>query len=208
MGNAGAEGPEQLIRLARHGAPEVLGRLLDAFRSYLKLLARLQIDRRLQGKIDASDLVQETFMEANRTFAGFRGSTEAELQQWLRRILATKMAKVVRHFYGTQRRDLRLERQLNEELDRSSAVATALALAQSSPSERAARREQAVVLANALERLPADYRRVIDLRQLEELTFPEVASRMGRSVGGVQQLWIRALTALRRLLEGEFHGSG
>lgn len=208
MSSDASHDPEQLISRARSGGAESLGRLLDASRGYLKLLARLQIDRRLQGKVDASDIVQETFMEANRAFGGFRGSTEGEFLTWLRKILASRLAKAVRHFYGTQSRDVRLERQLGEELGRSSQAAQALALSQSSPSDRAVRREQAVILADALERLPPHYRQAIILRQFEELTFPEVALRMKRSVGSVQQIWIRALTALRRSLGGGLSDAG
>src|SRR5262245_16926078 len=71
--------PESLLRLARAADRTALGKLLEAYRSYLQLLVRLQIGRRLQSKLDADDLVQETFLEAHRTFANFRGKTEKEL---------------------------------------------------------------------------------------------------------------------------------
>lgn len=70
------------------------------------------------------------------------------------------------------------------------------------PSARAAQREQAVQLAAALEKLPASYREVIILHQLEDLPFPEVARRMGRSVDSVKNLWLRALPRLRHELGG------
>ncbi len=190
--------PEQLLRLAREGEENALGRLMEMYRSYLTLCSRLQIDRRLQGKVDASDLVQETFLQAHRAFGEFRGSTEAELLQWLRRILVSRVVKLVRRFYGTQRRDVRLERELVEDLDRSSQMVGSLVLSQSSPSEKAARREQAVLLADALAELPADSREVIILRHLEELSFSQVAQRMGRSEDSVKKIWARALAALRR----------
>jgi RNA polymerase sigma-70 factor (ECF subfamily) len=163
----------------------------------------LQIGRRLQGKVDPADLVQETFLEAHRDFAQFRGGTESELAGWLRQILATNTANQVRRYYGTQRRDVRLERELAVELDQSSRVLDhGLVASQSSPSQQAARREQAVLLADALSQLPDDYREVIILRHLEELTFPEVARRMERSVDSVEKLWARALVRLRRTLGG------
>jgi RNA polymerase sigma-70 factor (ECF subfamily) len=122
---------------------------------------------------------------------------------WLRQILATNIANEVRRYYGTQRRDVRLERELAVELDQSSRVLDrGLMASQSSPSQQAARREQAVLLADALSRLPNDYREVIILRHLEELTFPEVARRMERSVDSVEKLWARALVRLRRALGG------
>src|SRR5262245_28560909 len=85
----GASGPDlgELLALARAGDRRALGHLLEAYRSYLELLARLQIGRRLQGKVEAADLVQETFLAGHRAFEGFRGTTEAELVHWLRQIL-------------------------------------------------------------------------------------------------------------------------
>jgi RNA polymerase sigma-70 factor (ECF subfamily) len=106
---------------------------------------------------------------------------------------------LVRRYYGTQRRDVRLERELADELDQSSqALNPALIAPQSSPSQLASRREQAVRVADALNRLPDAYREVIVLAHLEGLGFPEVAQRMGRSVHSVKHLWARALGRLRR----------
>jgi RNA polymerase sigma-70 factor (ECF subfamily) len=169
MSSRDAPDPEQLLRRARAGDGPALGRLLELYRNYLTLLARMQIGRRLQGKVDPADLVQETFLEAHRKLAAFRGGTEEELVSWLRQILAGNLAHLVRRYCGTQRRDVRLERQLAEELDQSSqALDRGLVARHSSPSQQAARHEQAVLLADALERLPEDYRDVIVLRHLCE----------------------------------------
>jgi RNA polymerase sigma-70 factor (ECF subfamily) len=195
--------PEQLLALARGGSAPALGQLLELYRDYLGLLARLQISRRLQRKVDAADLVQETFLQAHQHFAHFRGSTEGELASWLRQILATTLANLVRHYCGTQRRDVRLERDLAAEMEESSrALDQGLVAKHSSPSQRAARREQAVLLANALARLPADYREVIILRHLEGLKFAEVARRMGRTVDSAKKIWAPALAELRSALGG------
>jgi len=192
---------ERLLEQARYGDGAALGDLLETYRGYLSLLARLQIGRRLQGKVDAADLVQDTFLEAHRHFAQFRGTVEAELICWLRQILAGLLANLVRRYCGTQRRDVRLERELADELGRSSMVLQqGLAAPHSTPSQRAQRREQAVLLADALERLPDDYREVIILHHLEGLTFAEIADRMERSVDSVKHLWARALAQLRRSL--------
>jgi RNA polymerase sigma-70 factor (ECF subfamily) len=190
-----------LLRLAQEGNRTALGQLLELYRGYLSLLAHLQIRRRLQGKVDSGDVVQETFLKANRDFEQFRGQSEGELVSWLRAILATSIAQLVRHYCGTKGRDVRLERELVHELDQSSrALDGGLVASQSSPSQQASRREQAVLLADALERLPEDYRGVVILRHLEQLSFPEVAQRMGRTVDSVEKLWIRALGRLRREL--------
>jgi RNA polymerase sigma-70 factor (ECF subfamily) len=195
--------PELLLDQARAGDRPALGRLLESYRAYLSVLARVQIGRRLQGKADASDVVQEAFLGAARDFGQFRGTSEGEFRAWLRQILASLLANLVRHYQGTQRRDIRLERQLAVELDQSSvALDRGLVASQSSPSQQAARREQAVVLADALARLPPEWRDLLILRHLEGLTFPEVAQRLGRTVDSVKKQWPRALAGLRRLLEG------
>lgn len=198
--------PERLLGMARAGDGQALGELLELYRNYLALMARLQVGRRLQGKVDPSDLVQETFLEAHRDFHQFRGRTEAELVGWLRQILATNLANAVRRYYGTQRRDMNLERELTREFDESwKALDRGLVAPQSSPSHQASRREQAVLLADALQRLPDDYRETIVLRHLEGLTFPEVAERMDRTEDSVKKLWARALARLRRSLEAAHH---
>jgi RNA polymerase sigma-70 factor (ECF subfamily) len=189
---------EQAIRQARLGDRETRGALLEQYRNYLTLLARLHINRRLQGKVDAADLIQETFLKAHRSFSQFRGQSEKELAAWLRQILGNTLANLVRHYYKMQRRDVRLERALTDELDASSMLLKkGLATGDSTPSQRASKREQAVLLADALKQLPESYQEVLVLRHLEELTFPQVAVRIGRSTGAVEKLWIRALARLR-----------
>ena len=187
-----------LLQAARGGDAEALGQLLEAYRDYLRLLARLEVGRRLKAKVDASDLVQETFLQASRAFGEFRGRTESEMLAWLRKILASKVSKTVRH-YGTQRRDLQIERQLGRS---SQALQSMLEMSQTSPSQGAVRTERAVLLASAVERLPDDYRDIIVLRHIQGLEFAQVAQEMNRSPGSVEKLWARALGRLRIELEG------
>src|SRR3712207_888587 len=195
--------PQVLLEQARGGSDAALGRLLDGYAEYLTLLARVQIGRRLQGKVDPADVVQETFLDAHRQIGQFRGTTEAEFAAWLRRILAGQLALVWRPSTGTKGRDINLERDLEIPIDQSSpAMDRGLVASYSTPSQHVSRREQAVLLAEALGRLPDDYREVIILRHLEALTFAEVAGRMGRSEDSVQKLWVRALASLRRSLDG------
>ncbi|MGL4551834.1 MAG: sigma-70 family RNA polymerase sigma factor [Gemmataceae bacterium] len=195
--------PTALMALARGGDADALGRLLAGYRGYLALLARLQTEGRLQAKVDASDVVQEACLEAYRDFPAFRGSTEKELLAWLRQVLSRNLSNLVRHYAGTQRRDVRLEVRLDGHADESSAALDAgLAAVGSSPSQQAVRREQAVLLAEALERLPEDQREAMVLRTLRGLSFPEVAARMGRSTDAVEKLWARGLIRLRREMGG------
>lgn len=202
MDDPGQSHPDDLIRNA-HTGEEAFGRLLARYANYLTLLARVEIGRRLQGKLDPSDLVQDVFLEAHRHFSTFRGTTEPEFAAWLRQILVAVLANTLRHYLGTQARDLRLEQDLRAGVDQSSCMlAGQLASPGTSPSEAASRREQAVLFADALDRLPADYREVIVLRHLEALPFADVANRMGRTVDSVEKLWLRALTRLRQELGG------
>jgi RNA polymerase sigma-70 factor (ECF subfamily) len=195
--------PEQLLQEARGGDAATLGRLLETYRRYLALLARVQIGQRLQGKVDASDVVQETFLEAHQNFSRFRGGSEAEFVAWLRQILAGNLADLLRRYLGAKGRDVRLEREIQDAFDRSSILLDrGLVAPQSSPSQQAARREQSVILADALEQLPDDYRDVLVLRHLEGLSFPEVARRMGRSLDSVEKLWMRGLARLRQIMGG------
>lgn len=192
-----------LLGQARAGDADRLGQLLERHRRYLTVLARVQIGLRLQGKVDAADLVQETFLEAHRGFTRFRGETAAEFAHWLRQIMAANLADLCRRFLGTQGRDVRLEREIEVGLDQSTRILDGgLISPQSSPSQQAVRREQAVRLADALERLPADYRDVLVLRHLEGLTFPDIARRLERSLDSVEKLWVRGLARLRQLLGG------
>lgn len=195
-------GPEQWMLLARQGDAAALGLLLENYRQYLELLARLEIGRRLQHKVDYSDVIQETFLEAHRNFKLFRGSGEAEFVAWLRSILSARLANLVRHYVGTQGRDIRREQAMEINVDQSSRMLDgALVAMGSSPSQAAVRREMGLLLAEALAHLPDDYREVIVMRHLEEVTFSEIATRMDRSLDSVQKLWVRALAKLRLLMK-------
>jgi RNA polymerase sigma-70 factor (ECF subfamily) len=194
--------PEFLLVLAKAGDSAALGRLLERYRNYVGLLVRLQVGRRLKSKVDVEDLLQEIWLEIHRKITLFRGGSEREFLTWVRRLIGSILANQMRHYLGTKRRDLRLERALADDLDHSSlALNRSLVAAQSSPSQQAVRREQAVLLSDALQSLPDDYREVIILRQLEGLSFPDVARRMGRTEDSVKNVWLRALARLRHMLE-------
>src|SRR3954470_11347209 len=109
-----------VLARARTGDRTALGELLEPYRNYLTLLVRLQSGRLLQAKVDPPDVVQDVFLEAHRHFNVFRGETEQELLGWLRQILATVFANLLRRYLGTGARDVRLERDLAGELDQSS----------------------------------------------------------------------------------------
>ncbi|MGO9463143.1 MAG: sigma-70 family RNA polymerase sigma factor [Isosphaeraceae bacterium] len=190
-----------LLVQARDGDAAAQGQLLELYRNYLRLMARTLINQPLRIRLDASDLVQETFLKAHREFSGFLGSTEPELVAWLRQILVRSLADQVRQ-HRAKRRDYRREEPMEVLLDRSSlAIQAQLATPLSSPSAHSSKREQAVLLADALEKMPADYREVFLLRNLERIPFDEIARRMNRSSGAVRMLWARAIKKLSQFLK-------
>ncbi len=193
--------PELLLEQARAGDPSAQGQLLELYRNYLRLMARSLINQPLRLRLDASDLVQETFLKAHREFPAFLGSTEPELVSWLRQILVRSLADQVKR-HRAKRRDYRREEPMAVLLDRSSlAIQERLAAPVSSASAHSSRREQAVLLADALEKLPPDYREVFLLRNLERIPFETIAARMDRTPGAVRMLWTRAIRKLAPLLK-------
>ena len=183
----------------RDGDAETRAKILARYQAWLHVLARTQIGGRYRGKFDASDIVQQTLLEACRDLPQFRGGTEAELLAWLRQVLAHVLGHEFRRFAGTQQRDVAREVSLEQSLAQSSQrLGDMLAVSGSSPSQQAVRHEQEVMLAEVLARLPDDYREVLILRNLEGLSHEEVAERMGRGVGAVRMLWVRALARIRK----------
>jgi RNA polymerase sigma-70 factor (ECF subfamily) len=187
---------ESLLAPARDGDHEARGVLLTRYRDYLLHEARSLIGAVPRAIMEPSDLVQEAYLRAHRDFPRFLGSGEPELVAWLRQILVRSLADQVRH-YRAQRRDYRRQESLERILEKPGGTQPrALAARVPRPSEHAMRREQATILAHSLARLPADYRQVIVLRNLEQYSIGEISTRMGRSANAVRKLWSRAMTAL------------
>jgi RNA polymerase sigma-70 factor (ECF subfamily) len=181
-------------------------RSLEGYGDYLRLLARLQLSPRLRAKLDASDVVQQTLLQAHANRAQFRGRSEAEWLAWLRAILANALTAAARQF-TTEARDLRRERSLEAELERSSSrLEGLLAADQSTPSERAVRGDELLRLARAMACLPPDQQRVVELHHLQGLPVAEVADQMGRSKPAVVGLLFRGLKKLRQLLQAQGEG--
>jgi RNA polymerase sigma-70 factor (ECF subfamily) len=176
------------------------GMALEQFRDYLRLLARLQLDARLRGKLDPSDLVQQTLLRAHQAEGQFRGTTAAEKAAWLRQILARTLANAIRD-HARAKRDVALERSLEASLNDSSARLEAWLVAeQASPSEQAERNEQLVRLAGALGGLPDLQREVLLLRHCQGWSLAEISAHLGRSRAAVASLLRRGLKQLRHHL--------
>jgi RNA polymerase sigma-70 factor (ECF subfamily) len=173
----------------------------ERLRAYLRLLARLHLDHRLRGKLDPSDVVQQTLLQAHQALGDFRGRGEAERRAWLRQILARNLAHAVRDL-GRAKRDVSRERSLEAALDASSARLEAwLAAEQSSPSQQVARNEQLLLLAEALADLPEAQRDAVELHYWQGRSLAEIGQELGRTPAAVAGLLHRGLKQLRGRLQ-------
>ncbi len=176
---------------------------LERFRKYLRLLAQLHLDPRLRHKVDPSDLVQQTLLQAHQARGQFRGTSDAELAAWLRQILARTLANAARDL-GREKRDVAREESLEAAVEQSSARLEAwLATSETSPSVQAEKNEQLLRLADALERLPEDQREAVTLHHLHGFTLAELAAHLGRSEAAAAGLLHRGIKKLRGLLRDE-----
>ena len=188
---------------AHVGSQQALGRLLESCRAYLLMVADRELSPELRGKVSASDIVQETFLEAKNGFPQFRGRTEDELRAWLRRILLNNVHNSHRTYRGTDRRDV--VREVPGALSSSSEKsANRIVAPSSSPSEQAMRRERDDALERAMASLSSDHQQVIRLRHEEGWSFAKIGRLMNRSEDAARKLWARAIEALREQLEGRF----
>ena len=173
---------------------------IERFRSYLILLARLKLDRKLRGKLDASDVVQQTLLEAHAAMESFRGDDTAAQAAWLRQILARNLANAVRDLTRAKR-DVRKERALQMDLDASASQLEGwLAADHSSPSQKLERHERALQLAAALAQLPEAQRDAVVLRHFQGLPLADIADQLDCTTAAVTGLLHRGLKGLRKSL--------
>lgn len=196
---------ELRLARARSGNADDRDQLFADCRDYLRFVARAQLESSLAAKVDASDVVQETLLEAYRDFARFQGHTQAEWLAWLRRILAHNVADVIRRYRLTAKRRTGREVSLGQPAagQSTSFLPADPPARDESPSQQVMRHERQLLLAAALAQLPADYRDVIVLRNLRRLSFDEVAAELHRSRPAAQMLWARAMKKLGVLLQAE-----
>lgn len=193
-------GPHFSGKTCMHQPPADPGQWLERHRPYLTLLARAHLNRRHPEKLDASDVVQQTLLDAFAKREQYRGGTEGELAAWLREILKNNLADALRA-QQRDKRDVRRERPLEGAIDASFArTQDWLAAVQSSPSQRAVKQEDLLRLAQALTELPEAQRDAIVLHHLQGLKLAEVAAEMDRSEAAVAGLLFRGLRALQTLL--------
>jgi RNA polymerase sigma-70 factor (ECF subfamily) len=188
------------LSAARGGSSEALGQLLEACRGYLLLVGQRELATDLQAKGGASDLVQETLLDAVRAFPAFHGSSEAELLAWLRRLLLNNLVSFTRRYRAADKRQV--GREVRLATGSSSGGAAGVVADAPSPSHQAMEGEQAEALRRALERLPGDYRRVLLLRFQEDLSFEDIGRLLGLTPNAARKLWARAVKRLQQETEG------
>jgi RNA polymerase sigma-70 factor (ECF subfamily) len=180
---------------ARDGSFAVLGQLLEHYRDYLLRIANNEFPRDMVGKIAPSDLVQETFLQAARDFPGFVGGTEAELRAWLRQVLLNNLRDAHKYWQQTHKRAGAAE--LAQQGGASSSLfQPKLISPESSPSALVRAAEDRQRVQAALQKLPEEYRQVIELRTFDGLQFAEVGIAMNRSSEAARKLWTRAIDCL------------
>jgi RNA polymerase sigma-70 factor (ECF subfamily) len=190
---------EQLLRAARDGSREALGLLFDVYRPALVRLARAHLSAELQPKGGASDLVQETFIDAQRGFPFFRGRSQQEVHVWLRQILVRNLSSFRRHYLDRSKR--RATREVSLDNGRIGGdLRDELAEDSSGPPTDAIDREQTSRLRNAILALPSPYSRVIRLHSYDRLPFEKIGRELGCSAEAARKLHSRALRRLASLL--------
>lgn len=174
---------------------------IERYRDYLRFLARVQLGVELRSKVDPSDVVQQSLLQAHQARDGFRGGSEAELVAWLRQILSRTIAHATRDVHAAKR-NVDRQQSIHAAVDASSArLEQLLAADLSSPSQRAMRRERAVLVAEAVESLSAEQNEAIVLRYWQGMTLNEVADAMEKSPAAVAGLLHRGLKVLRARLK-------
>jgi RNA polymerase sigma-70 factor (ECF subfamily) len=171
----------------------------EKYRSYLMLLARLQLDQRWHARIDPSDLVQQTLLDAHARWHQM-GTENAELAAWLRKALANNLADALRNL-NRAKRNVGREQSLDVALDASSArLAHCLASEQSTPSRQAVRNEDLLRLADALTALPDLQREAVILHHLQGHSLSDTARALSRSDTATAGLLHRGLKKLREIM--------
>jgi RNA polymerase sigma-70 factor (ECF subfamily) len=197
------DAPENFIQqllAARGGSPDELAWLLENCRPYLLRIANEELDADLRAKLGASDLVQQSVIEAQRDFAGFQGATGEELLAWLRRILRHNLDDARRHYRETAQRRVSSELPLAD--PNGASLGEGLIADITPPLEGSIARERTEALERAVERLTPEYRQVLTLRYDENRSFAEIGAMLGRSEEAARKLWLRAVRRLRGEVRG------
>jgi RNA polymerase sigma-70 factor (ECF subfamily) len=208
---------QKLLDLAGKGDQQALHELLERYRGKLHRMVELRMDRRMQARVDASDVLQEAYLEVSQKLLKYQQNPTVPFFVWLRFVASQTLTHFHQFHLGTKRRDARLEVSLFEEpLPEASSVALAAQLLGdiTSPSQAADRAELKARLQEGLDRLDPIDREVLALRHFEQLTVVEIAQVLGIKPPAASKRYIRAVIRLRDVLKAmgidwgrEDHGS-
>ncbi len=189
-----------MLHAARGGDCEQFGRLLEQYRGYLLMLGHRYLSDGMRRRVDPADLVQSTFLEAQRDWQGFRGSSPGEFVAWLQQILRNNVAAAVARHVTAQKRSIRRETAPSARTSADGDWLAQIPGDHSTPSRRMIRAEAGITLLQSLHQLPEGQAEAIRLRYLEDAPLAEIADRMGKSETAVAGLLKRGLAKLRTVL--------
>ncbi len=198
-----------LIERARAGDREALNALLTKHRDRLRRMVEMRLDTRLQARLDASDVVQEAYVEVAERLEEYLRDPKLPLFLWLRLVVGERLIRLHRHHLGTQMRDAGREVSLYRgalPAASSAALAAQLLGRHTSPTQAAVRAERILRVQEALNALEPVDREILSLRHFEELTAAETAQVLGIEESAAAKRYFRALKRLKGTLASSSGG--
>ena len=195
---------DALIQLAARGDESALAQLFATYRSRLRRMVQIRLDRRLQGRVDPSDVLQDAYLDLTRELPNYSTDARVPFFLWLRLVTGQRLMRLHREHLGVQARSVSKEVSLfSGPMPAVSSVSLAAQLAGkfTSASKSLARAEVQVELQQALNQMDETDREVITLRNFEELTNGETASVLGLTESATSKRYVRALARLQKSLQ-------
>ena len=187
-----------IVERINEGHEDAWPQLNELINNYLTLMAEKNMPRDIRGRVNPSDIVQQTMMEVVKGIDGFRGQSTPEFFGWLNQILRNQSARMARDL-TRQKRDVRRQVSIDPK-DSINDPGIELTDQGASPRTKAIDRERLDLMERALASLPEEYEQVVRWRNFEELSYEQIAEKMNRSVGAVSKLWYRAMVRLKEEL--------
>jgi len=193
-----------LLRRAAAGDQEALRAIFSRYRERLKRMVELRLSRRLSGRVDDSDVVQESFLDISKRLDEYLANPSSTFFIWLRNMTALKLAEVHRRHLGTQLRDAGREVTLHRgglPMADSASLAAQLLGKLTAPSQAAIKAEIRILVQEALNSMDPIDREVLALKHFEQLSTTEIGEALGLSKAGAGSRYLRAIKRLREILE-------
>lgn len=194
---------DDLLGRAASGDTDALNELFEKHRDRLKRMIRMRLNRRLKGRVDDSDVLQDAYLEATRRLSEYLKAPQAPFFLWLRQITSHRIIDAHRRHLGAEARDARMEISLHRG---RMPLATSLSLAAQllgdcpSPSEEATRSEIRQALQDALAQMDDLDREILSMRHFEHLSNQEAAQELGIEASAASKRYLRALQRLQSIL--------